>query len=153
MGIGLMCSSARVCLAQNDKPGDIIVQRVDIVDADLQQAIALLKVQTGVEIIIESSEKPYGRVTMTLTNRPLEYVLNKMCSGAGASCRVENGVYIVGPKDAAPIIAPAPPSDPKEPVAPLKMRIEKIQLRNSRPTEILYLLGLNQGYLNDAIND
>src|ERR1043166_6788900 len=85
MGIGLICSSSRPCVAQNDKPGDIIVQRVDIVDADLQQAIALLKVQTGVEIIIESSDKPYGRVTMTLTNKPLDFVLTKMCTGAGAS--------------------------------------------------------------------
>src|SRR5262249_44886711 len=119
VGVGFMCSTPRSCVAQNEKPGDIVVQRVDIVDADLQQAIALLKVQTGVEIIIESSDKPYGRVTMTLTNKPLDFVLTKMCSGAGASVRVENGVYIIGPKDAAPPVAPVPvPMEPKEPAAP-----------------------------------
>src|SRR2546423_8989141 len=133
-GLALLGLPSRACRAQ-DNPGQTIVSRVDLVEADLQQAIQLLKAQTGIEIMIASSEKPYGRITMTITNRPLDFVLNQMCRLAGAAVRVEKGVYVVGPKEAFvdpktdASVAARVQSDPlpTDPPVVRKLRTEKIR--------------------------
>jgi general secretion pathway protein D len=139
-----------VSQAQEATPGKINVSRVDLVGADLYAAVNLLKQQTGVEIVIESSDRPYGNVTMTLLDKPLEFVLSQMCRAAGAYLRTENGVFIIGSQ---PQVAPVPatPDEPRQiltPALPVKKRFEKIQLRHSQASEILKQLGLDQGSLN-----
>lgn len=119
-----------------------MVSRVDLLDADLMTAVRMLTRETSVEIIVEPSDKPYGKVTLTLENRPLDVVLKHICRAAGASLREEGGVYIIGPKDAVPAPPKVEPEAPKaqEPAKPMRMRTEKIQVRNRRASEIANLL-------------
>jgi type II secretory pathway component GspD/PulD (secretin) len=74
-----------------------------------------------------------------------------MCRSAGAFLRTEDGIYIISSKEMK-----AEPVSPKEPLLPAdtpaprgKMRVEKIRLQNSRPSEILRALGINQGRVNE----
>jgi type II secretory pathway component GspD/PulD (secretin) len=151
--LGLLAGPAALCRAQDANPGQTIVSRVDLADADLQQAVNLLMAQTGVNIVIEASDKPYRRVNATLTNLPLDKVLRYICRSAGASLRMEDGIYVIGPKEetpAPPKIAEGSAPAPSEPPAPRKLRTEKIRLVYSRPSELLKYLGLaDQGPLNE----
>ncbi|MGC8667604.1 MAG: type II secretion system protein GspD [Chthonomonadales bacterium] len=145
----VLMAAAPACRAQNKAAGQTILERVDFMDADLQQAVNSLVKMTGIEIGFEPGDKPYKRITLTLENRPLDFVLKRMCELAGASVREDNGVYIIGPKQAEapkPVQAEAPPPTP----APrLRTRVEKIRLQNSRPTEILRYFGVDQSPLGE----
>jgi len=146
LGAGMLAASGAPCRAQDE----MIVNKVDLVDADLQAAVRALMVQTGAEIVIESSDKPYGRVTLLLERRPLGVVLKSICRAAGASVRLDSGVYVIGPKDAVgePTVD-KPKVDPDEkqsqaveqPAPRRPGRVERIRLQNSRPSEILSYLG------------
>ncbi len=123
--------------------GKKIVNSINLVEADLRSAIRLLMQQTGAEIVIEHSDKPYSTVSLTLDRKPLVTVLNAMCRSAGASLREENGVYYVGPRGAEPVkpVVKEPVVDPiREPVKPLRVRREKIFLRHSNPSEVVNYL-------------
>lgn len=137
------------CAQDNASPGQIVVKRVDLLDADLQYAVGLLRQQTGVQIVIQQAvDKPYGHVTVSLEDKPLDQVLRNMCFSAGASMRFQDGVYFIEPKGLTPVIeAPVKPEEPVEKPR-LKTRTEKIRLQNMRPTEVLYYLGIDQGYVN-----
>src|SRR5690348_15285599 len=77
-GFGLWAASAPPCRAQESakdntqttRPGETIVSRIDLVDADLDRAVSLLKAQTGVDLVIEKGDAPYKLVTLSLTNKP-----------------------------------------------------------------------------------
>ncbi len=130
-----------------------IVKQIDLTDANLQSAINLLRLQTGIDIVIEASDHPYGRVTLSLTNMPIDQVLKLMCDAAGASFKKEGDVYLIGPKgafkDEKPKDNSGVSSNPQPAAAPVHMRTVAIHLQNSTPSEILAYLGLNQGTLND----
>lgn len=152
LGFGTLCAAPSAARAQEQASTDLIVNRVYLVDADLQAAIRMLTQQTGAEIVIESSDKPYGRVNLTLDRKPLDTVLSLICRAAGASLRHENGVYVVGPRDAAPAhpqvdLAPAAPAPEALQPAPMKRptRVERIRLRNIRPSALLQQLGRDYG--------
>ncbi len=139
--VGFGSSAAR---AQESNAGHMIVQRVDLVDADLQAAIRMLMAQTGVEIVIEASDKPYGRVNLMLEKKPLDTVLQMICRAAGASVRTEGGVYVIGPKGAAPAVETPKTTEP-DPSAPLpqtpkRYRTERIAVQNARPSQIVNFL-------------
>lgn len=145
LAIGL--SQSGPALAQETANGQMIVQRVDLVDADLQAAVRMLMAQTGAEIVIEASDRPYGRVNLTLEKKPLETVLQMICRAAGASLRNEGGIYIIGPKgsEPAPVAAPQKPAEttaqaPLVPAPPRRMITERIRLQNIRPSEVVWLL-------------
>jgi general secretion pathway protein D len=134
--------------------------RIDLEKADMQQAINLLKAQTGADFVILPNDKPYNTVTLSLDDKPLELVLNMICKAAGASLKYENGIYFIGPQSkvddtvAQPKVtqtAPQPDipnnSEPAQP--PVEhYRIAKIQCYNSRPSELLAQLGIDQGLVN-----
>ena len=133
-----------VAYAQEPSAGQMIVQRVDLVDADLQAAVRMLMAQTGVEIVIEASDKPYGRVNLMLEKKPLDTVLQMICRAAGASVRTEGGVYVIGPKGAGAAVETPKPAE-SAPAAPLpqtpkRYRTERIAVQNARPSEIINFL-------------
>src|SRR5690349_14429500 len=100
LGLGLVTAPASVCLAQTaDSPDQVMIQQFAVQDATLQSAINMLRIQTGVDIVLMPSDKPYGLVNATLTNKPLDTVLKLMAQSAGAAVRLEAGVYTIGPKD------------------------------------------------------
>ncbi len=156
---GLVLSGpVRMAAAQEaSMAAPVMVNRVDLVDADLQAAVRMLMAQTGVEIVIESSDKPYGRVNLTLEKKSLSSVLNMICLAAGASVRQEGGVYVIGPKGAAkPEVEPAKavdaaPAPLPEPAPVKKMRVERIRCINARPSELLSFMGRDAGPLPDMM--
>jgi general secretion pathway protein D len=136
MGLGLLAASPSVCRAQEASVGQRTVQHIDLVAADLIQAIQLLKQQTGAEIVLLHSDKPYAPVTLTLHDKSLDVVLKHMARNAGASVTIEDGIYVIGPKQAdKPAANPAPQVDPA-PAPPARRRTEKIRLTHSRASEL-----------------
>ena len=144
LGLILAAGSTAPGNAQAISPGERLVDRVDFIDADLAQAIQALKAQTGIEIVIESSDKPYKSVTLSLNKRPLVEVLRIMCEAANASFREEGGIFVISPRDARPKVVELPVKAAPAPVVPKRTKTEKIRLVNTRPTEILYYFGIDQ---------
>jgi hypothetical protein len=118
--------------------GRVIVKRVDLLDADLQYAVGLLRQMTGVQILIQPTDRPYGRVTLSIENRTLDQILRNVCRSAGASLSVQDDRYVIAPKDLAFEKPIAPPrnleSGKQQPK--VEMRIE-----NLRPQFIRKVLG------------
>lgn len=149
LALAVFIRGGAVAQAQEAPAGQLIVQRVDLVDADLQAAVRMLMAQTGAEIVIEASDKPYGRVNLMLEKKPLETVLQMICRAAGASLRVDGGVYIIGPRGSETSEAARPTSQqPAEEVAPQplvpnppkRFITERIRIQNARPSEIVAYL-------------
>jgi type II secretory pathway component HofQ len=95
-------------------PGQKIVTRIELLDADLQTAVNMLSRDTGVDIVIEKSDLAYKPVSVNLRDKPLDTVLRLICRSAGASLRLEQGVYIIGPKETALPEKPAKLEEPAE---------------------------------------
>lgn len=68
-------------------------------DSDLLPALTILSQKSGLKIVLDSSGRSFGRVTVDLRDLPAEDVLRYICQAAGAYFRVdENGVYVVSDK-------------------------------------------------------
>src|SRR5687768_4508222 len=102
LGVILAAGSLVPVSAQATNPGERIVKSIDLVNADLNLAVQLLKSETGIEIVIEANNKPYGAVNLTLTDKPLAEVLRRICQSAGAAFREESGIFVIGPQDSKP---------------------------------------------------
>src|SRR5687768_329426 len=131
LGIILAAGSLAPVSAQATNPGERIVKSIDIVNADLHHAVQLLKAQTGIDIVIEANNKPYGPVNVTLTDKPLADVLRLVCQSAGAAFREESGIFVIGPQDSRPRIVEPVPVKAAAPIARQRSRMEKIRLVNS----------------------
>lgn len=69
---------------------------INLKDADMIVATQALTKQTGLQFVVEPSEKPFRKITMTLVGRTAEEVLRYICLSAGAQWRRdETGVYII----------------------------------------------------------
>jgi len=90
------------CRAQDVNVDKFIVRRVELQEADFRDAIQMLRLQTGANIVLGVGERPYRRITMRLENRPFLLILKKMCRAAGASLRREGSTYMIGPKGDLP---------------------------------------------------
>jgi general secretion pathway protein D len=151
LGLGLVISTGLRSAADDvDSPGQIMIQQFAVQDATLQSAINFLRLQTGIDIILLPSEKPYGLVNATLSNKPLDVVLKHMVASAGAAVKYEAGVYTIGPKEEInrqPVFEPTR-KEIEQPAPPRRARWERIRLQNSRPSELVQALGINQGNIN-----
>lgn len=109
MLVGLVTTSTPRCWAEDiaADPGQRIVTRIELLEADLLTAVNMLSRDTGVDIVIEKDELAYKPVSVNLRDKPLDTVLRFICRSAGASVRLEQGVYIIGPKDAVSQEKPA----------------------------------------------
>jgi general secretion pathway protein D len=137
MGLGMLTVAPSVCHAQEASIGQRIVQHIDLVEADLTRAVKMLQAQTGAEIVILSSDKPYAPVTLMLQNKSLDVVLKQMARVAGASVELDGGIYVIGPKQAEkPSVAPTTAQVDPAPAVNTRRRIEKIRLTHSRATEM-----------------
>lgn len=113
-----------------------------LVDADLRTAINMLMQQTGASIIFEPSEKPLAPVTVSLNERPLDKALEYIARAAGAqSVRLEDGTYVIGPKQAIIASVDAGPQNYVA-AAPVIHRTEKIRVQYSRPSDLLSAMGV-----------
>lgn len=162
LGIGLLAANPLRCAAQDGSNAPLIGQttipQVNIVDADLRSAVNILKTTYGIDVVLENpGDKPYGLVNVSLSNRPVDFVLRRIASSAGAFVRFEDGVYVIGPEDAAPkkpkpepvVAAPSP----AEPVVRQRTHVERIRLQYTRPSEIKEILlgNANENLVNGLI--
>lgn len=111
---------------------------LNLQDAELRTALRLLVQQTQADVCYVASDKPYSLISLTLTDQPFETALKYICQSAGAEYeRNDDGVYVIMHKGERPVVAPIPIVE--EPVAPVPLpkRIEKIQLRNVGPDDII----------------
>lgn len=70
--------------------------RLTLKDADMIAATRSLTQQTGLQFLVEPSDVPYGRVTLTLVDQSPEDALAYICQAAGAYfTRNENGVFVI----------------------------------------------------------
>ena len=70
--------------------------RLTLKDADMIVATRSLTQQTGLQFIVEPSDVPYGRITLTLADQTPEDALAYICQAAGAYFRRdENGVFVI----------------------------------------------------------
>src|SRR5437763_1493380 len=60
---------------------------VDLQGADLVSATRVLMSKAGLQVVVEPSDVPFGRVTLKLTDMPAEDVIRYMCDAAGAFFR------------------------------------------------------------------
>jgi general secretion pathway protein D len=171
MGVGFSVICPVACAAQDGAretlAGQAVIPQVNIVDADLSSAVNILKTTYGIDVILEpSADKPYGRVNVSLTNKSVDLVLKSIARTAGASVRIEDGVYVVGPISAAPKPKPEvvqPVNPPAERTAPVRSRVERIRLQNTRPSEIKNIIygsasemlinGIEQQLYANAVGD
>ena len=77
---------------------DPLQQKVDVnlKDADLLAALNILTLQTGIQFVIEPSDKEYHRITLALKGQTAEQAIQYICNSAGAhAMRDENGVFVI----------------------------------------------------------
>lgn len=131
--VGLVAISMPRCWAEDSTtdPGQRIVTRIELLEADLLTAVNMLSRDTGVDIVIEKDDLAYKPVSVNLRDKPLDTVLRFICRSAGASLRLEHGVYIIGPKDAVREEKPAKTEESVEakPETPAKVARPKQSAR------------------------
>lgn len=121
---------------------------LDIRDQPLKDVVALLTIQSGINIIIADDSKLEKRVTISLKNVPLEKALDYVVTSAGVSYKqMEDGTYIIGgvlPEQ--PALTPdeiAQALTPVVPVTPPVKKVDVVKLVHSKPSELLRLIGWN----------
>ncbi len=113
-----------------------------LIDADLRTAINMLMQQSGASIVFEPSENPYGQVAVNLHDVPLDKALQYIARSAGAQVvKLEDGTYVVGPKQAVTSSVPSVPASIVQAV-PERHRTEKIRVQYSRPSDLLSAMGV-----------
>jgi hypothetical protein len=87
---------------------------VDMKDMPLSDAIDMLFKDTGVSYTLDPAVQQL-KVTAVLKNIPLDQALKAVLKAAGAVCRVENSVYIIG-------LRPIGPGEPQTRLRPVLCR-------------------------------
>ncbi|MHB1463204.1 MAG: hypothetical protein ACYC1M_18095 [Armatimonadota bacterium] len=132
---------ATIVEAQTPSGSDQTVN-LKLIDADLRTAINMLMQQSGASIIFEPSDKPYGQVAVNLNNVPLDRALEYIARSAGAQVvKLDDGTYVVGPKQAISTSAPQVQAAILQSV-PERHRTEKIRVQYSRPSDLLGAMGV-----------
>lgn len=129
---------------------------ISIFDTELKSVVQLLMRETKRNIIIADQDKMKNKVSVALTDMPFETVLRYVAEGAGCDVKKdENGVYIIGAKvnkvSSAPKTVTASNSednrlsraiDNEVYVAARATKVDKIELLNTSPSDMMWILGL-----------
>ncbi|MHB1458752.1 MAG: STN domain-containing protein, partial [Armatimonadota bacterium] len=151
--------SAVAVLAQNNgtqQDNDRV--SISIFDTELRNVVQLLMKETKKNIMITDQDKLKNKVSVNLTDMPFETVLRYVAEGAGCDFKVDsNGVYVIGEKvntvSSAPKIVTASNNDDNRIanaidnevyVAARSTKVEKIDLNNTSPSDMMWILGLYQ---------
>lgn len=121
--------------AQSTAPAQIVVHKLNLTDANLQDATLSLTSQTGLQFIFMQSEKPYKQITLQLSDVSAEDALKYICEAAGAYFhKDDNGVYVISSE---PFAKPAT-TDPAVvvPVKP-KLVVQRIKLMHADAKTVL----------------
>jgi len=111
---------------------------IDLTNADLQSAVAILQNRTGADIEIREGTHPYGRVNLHLHNASIRKVLDHIGTSANAVITQESdGVYLVRPLEDVPAtVAPVPSRG--------NYHLYRIALQHAVPNDVLYLMQWDQ---------
>ncbi len=126
---------------------------LQIREAPLKDVVTLLMQQSGANVVIADSSMLEKKVSASLNDVPLEKALDYIVKSAGVSFKkMEDGTYIIGGNLAdesalsnEDLAHSLPPVEPEPVVAPppREVIVTKIQLINSKPSEVLRLIGWN----------
>lgn len=109
--------------------------RVDLTlrDADMMAATRLLTAQTGLQFIVEPSDDPFPKITLSLTGVTAEDAIRYLCQAAGAHFRRDdNGVYIISRTKPAT----SEPATTTAPAVPAKLKLAKIKLMKADAEDV-----------------
>ena len=114
---------------------------IDLKDVRLQEALSVIKQRTGISLVYVSSDFKFNRITLSLTNKPVDMTLKMIAIASGADFWKEGDIYFFGAKGTAPK-PPEPVNLTPEfaPIAPAQRRIEKIQIMFSSARSIAHKL-------------
>ncbi|MHB0999330.1 MAG: type II secretion system protein GspD [Armatimonadota bacterium] len=130
---------------------------LSVFDTDLQKVVQLLMKETKQNIIIADQSKMKNKVSVTLSDMPLEAVLGYVVKGAGCEInKDENGVFIISsiktPEVASVKTNVTPVDDNSNSyaqtidnsryIAKRDTKVEKVSLINTSPTDMMWLMGL-----------
>ncbi|HUV04265.1 MAG TPA: hypothetical protein VMX94_04085 [Armatimonadota bacterium] len=164
MFLAALGGAAPVGAQFNSAPAASDAISLDVVDADLSQVVRILMSDSKQSIIIADPDAKQKRVTAMLNGVPLETALKYVVQSVGCSWqRQPDGVYIIGGKmEAQPSLPPSASAAP-EPGVPLvdgsfaahgrlsalddhearrDTKVETIKLYNTRPLDMMWILGL-----------
>lgn len=134
-------ATAGVALAQNAAQptgsAQIVVHKLNLTDANLQDATLSLTSQTGLQFIFMQSSKPYKQITLQLADVSAEDALKYICEAAGAYFhKDDNGVYVISPE---PFAKPETAVTDPAVVAPVqpKLVVQRIKLMHADAKSVL----------------
>ena len=113
--------------------------RVDVYlkDADMLTATRALTAKTGLQFVFETSNDPFGKITLKLDQVTADDAIKYICQSAGASFRRdENGVYLIGHGKSLV-------EHPKNTVAPpskVVKLVKRIKLMSADPHDVMDML-------------
>ena len=121
--------------AQTTPADEPRIDNLDMRSAPLLIALKALTDQTGVQFIIEPSDKPFDKVTLKLGAISVEDALKYVCESAGAYFRRdESGVYIISHNK--PEVAKVVADPPAAPAAAQHKVVKKINLLHASPKDV-----------------
>jgi general secretion pathway protein D len=111
---------------------------MNLKDADMLMATKALTAQTGLQFVLEPSNDPFPKITLTLKQVTADEAIRYICQAAGAFFKKdENGVYIIGHKKSDgnggtidPVAAPLP-------VVPKKLKLHKFKMMHADASQVL----------------
>lgn len=133
IGMTLVAVSA---LAQDAKRFDL-----QLADADLTAATQMLALRSGLDLqfVFRPSDKPYGRITLSLTAVSVDEAMRHITLAAGAIAKKDiGGIWIIGHPEDFPVEPVAAPPQVVE--RPEPKITTKIMLKNYDPKQMIDLL-------------
>ena len=145
--------TARPCLAQQqDVPAASApavsepLITLDLRDARLEQAIAILAQKSGFNIVTEPANpsRPYSMVNVKLEDKPVSIVLKAIASSAGAVISDEDGIYHLRPRGIGEtnpvpkaVAAPEATAVVQQPQRRKQTQLAKIALNYLLPSDVI----------------
>src|SRR5882724_4755273 len=75
---------------------------IELVEAPLQHALRIVEQRTGINYVLTNPNLQYNKITLTLSNKPVDVVLRQIALAAGADFWQDAGICYIGPKGTAP---------------------------------------------------
>ncbi len=145
VGTTLISAAVALVVATGAIAASGIILQLD--DAPLKDVVMLLSQQSGANIVIADESSLDKRITVNLNGVSLEKALTYVVKCAGVAFhKMADGTYIIGGRDGladheAPTTVQAPlPATISPAPAPKEVRVVKIMLTHSTPSELLRLI-------------
>lgn len=134
---------------------EIIVDKLDLKDADMVTATRMLTQKTGLQFLIEPSDNPLPRITLSLGRVTADDALRYICQAAGCQFRRDpNGVYIISRKASGETtpVNPTTTVNPKTVRGPLVAK--KFKLLKADARDVLGIMKYGDNYVpRDMLNE